>query len=410
LTACGKKPFRNSIDGSSAHGSPFANPFLKEGARMIYLDNAATTWPKPDTVWDAVSACGKHKCGNPGRSGHRLAVDAAREVFAAREAVAHLFNAGDSSRIIFTWNATAALNSALYGHLRSGDHVITSSLEHNSVMRPLHSLHQKGVITFTAVPCSLQGELDPDDVRQAVKRNTRLVVLTHASNVCGTILPVKEVKQLLPEVPLLIDAAQTAGVLPIDVNDLGADMLAFSGHKGLFGPMGTGGLYVGPLISLTPFIQGGTGSKSEDLEQPDFLPDALESGTLNVPGLCGLRAGVEFLQQTGIQVIWRHESLLMKLLIGGLSGNRKIRLHGIKDPERQTAVVSITVDGRDPGEVAQLLDRDFGIATRASLHCAPLAHRTLGTSPGGTVRFSMSCLNTKGDVQEAVQALEAIAG
>ena len=229
------------------------------------MDNAATTYPKPDAVWEAVIACGKNKCGNPGRSGHRLAVEAAREVFAAREAVAHLFNAGDSSRIIFTCNATAALNSALYGHLRSGDHVITSSMEHNSVMRPLHSLQQKGVITFTAVPCSLQGELDPDDVRRAVKRSTRLVVLTHASNVCGTILPAKEVKQLLPEIPLLVDAAQTAGVLPIDVKDLGADMLAFSGHKGLFGPMGTGGLYVGPSISLTPFIQGGTGSRSEDL-------------------------------------------------------------------------------------------------------------------------------------------------
>jgi cysteine desulfurase family protein len=336
-------------------------------------------------------------------------MEAAREVFAAREAVAHLFNAGDSSRVIFTCNATAALNSALYGHLRSGDHVITSSMEHNSVMRPLHSLQREGMITFTTVPCSLQGELDPDDVRQAVKKNTRLVVLTHASNVCGTILPVKEVKQLLPKIPLLVDAAQTAGVLPIDVKDLGVDMLAFSGHKGLFGPMGTGGLYVGPAMCLTPFIQGGTGSRSEDLEQPDFLPDALESGTLNVPGLCGLRAGVEFLRQTGIQAVRGHESLLTKLLIGGLSGIRKIRIHGIKDPEKQTAVVSITVDGRDPGEVAQLLDRDFGIATRASLHCAPLAHRTLGTFPRGTVRFSLSYLNTNDDVQEAVRALEAIA-
>lgn len=377
---------------------------------MIYMDNAATTWPKPDAVWEAVISCGKNKCGNPGRSGHRLAVEAAREVFAAREAVAHLFNAGDSSRIIFTWNATGALNTALQGFLKKGDHVITSSMEHNSVMRPLHSLQQKGVITFTAVPCGLQGELDPDDVRRAVKKNTMLVVLTHASNVCGTILPVKEVKQLLPEIPLLADAAQTAGVLPIDVKDLGADMLAFSGHKGLFGPMGTGGLYVGPSISLTPFIQGGTGSRSEALEQPDFLPDALESGTLNVPGLSGLRAGVEFIESRGVQAVRDHEISLTRLLIDGLSGIRKIRIHGMKDPERQTAVVSITVEGRDPGEVAHLLDRDFGIATRASLHCAPFSHRTLGTFPRGTVRFSMSCLNAKGDVQEAVRALEAIAG
>lgn len=376
---------------------------------MIYLDNAATTWPKPDMIWEAIAACGKYKCGNPGRSGHRLAAEAAREVFACREAVADLFNAGDSSRIIFTSNATGALNTALHGFLKSGDHVITSSMEHNSVMRPLHCLQQKGIITYTVVPCSPRGELDPDDATRAVKKNTRLVVLTHASNVCGTILPVKEVKERIPEIPLLIDAAQTAGVLPIDVQDLRADMLAFSGHKGLYGPMGTGGLCVGGNIRLDPFIQGGTGSRSEELRQPDFLPDALEAGTLNVPGLSGLRAGVEFIESRGAQSVRDHDISLMRLLFDGLSGNGKIRIHGTRDPEKQTAVVSITVEGRDPGEVARLLDRDFGIATRASLHCAPLAHQTLGTFPVGTVRLSMSCLNTKKDVQEAVQALEAIA-
>jgi cysteine desulfurase / selenocysteine lyase len=377
---------------------------------LIYLDNAATTWPKPDTVWEAVVACGKQKCGNPGRSGHRLAVEAAREVFAAREAVADLFNAGDSSRIIFTCNATGALNTALQGFLKSGDHVLTSSMEHNSVMRPLHALREKGLITYTVVPCSPRGELDPDEVRKAATKSTRLIVLTHASNVCGTILPVKEVKKLLPDIPLLVDSAQTAGVLPFDVQDAGIDMLAFSGHKGLYGPMGTGGLYVGKEVRLDPFIQGGTGSRSEELSQPDFMPDALESGTLNVPGLSGLRAGVEFMRKEGPQVIRDHEISLTKLLLDGLSGNGNIRIHGIQDPERQTAVVSITIEGRDPGEVARLLDRDFGIATRASLHCAPLAHRTLGTFPGGTVRLSMSYMNTKEDVLGAVRALEAIEG
>ncbi|MBP8912092.1 MAG: aminotransferase class V-fold PLP-dependent enzyme [Phycisphaerae bacterium] len=377
---------------------------------MIYLDNAATTWPKPDTVWEAVVACGKQKCGNPGRSGHRLAVEAAREVFAAREAVAELFNTGDSSRIVFTWNATGALNTALQGFLRSGGHVITSSMEHNSVMRPLHTLRERGLIKYTVIPCSPRGELDPDEVRKAATKSTRLIVLTHASNVCGTLLPVKEVKKLLPDIPLLVDSAQTAGVLPVDVQDAGIDMLAFSGHKGLYGPMGTGGLCVGKEIRLEPFIQGGTGSRSEELSQPDYLPDALESGTLNVPGLSGLHAGVEFIRKEGLQTIRDHEISLTRLLLDGLSGNGKIRIHGIQDPEKQTAVVSITIDGKDPGEVARLLDRDFGIATRASLHCAPLAHRTLGTFPRGTVRFSMSYLNTKGDVQEAVRALEAIAG
>lgn len=377
---------------------------------MIYMDYAATSWPKPDSVWEAVVECGKNRCGNPGRSGHRLAADAAREVFAAREALAGLFNAGDSSRIVFSWNATGALNTALQGFLKSGGHVVTSSMEHNSVMRPLQSLYRKGLITFTAVPCSSKGELDPADVKRSVGKDTALIVLTHASNVCGTILPVEEVKQLLPEIPLLVDAAQTAGVLPIDVRACGVDMLAFSGHKGLLGPMGTGGLYVGPSVSLEPFIQGGTGSRSESLEQPSFLPDCLESGTLNVPGLCGLRAGVEFIQGKGIENIRDHERALTRLLLDGISENRNIRLYGADNTDRRTAVVSATIKGRDPGETALALDRDFGIASRAGLHCAPLAHRTLGTFPQGTVRFSMGCFTTVEDVKETVRILNEIAG
>ena len=376
---------------------------------MIYMDNAATSFPKPDAVWDAVVDCGKNRGGNPGRSGHRLAVEAAREVFAAREAVAGLFNAGDSSRIIFSWNATGALNTALKGFLNRGGHVLTSSMEHNSVMRPLSALQRQGAITFKAVPCSRRGELDPDDVKRAVRPDTKLIVLTHASNVCGTILPVKEIKELLPDIPILVDAAQTAGVLPIDVQGSGIDMLAFSGHKGLYGPMGTGGLYVAPAVDLAPFIQGGTGSRSESIEQPAFLPDSLESGTLNVPGLCGLRAGVEFIQKTGIENIRRHECALTKLLIEGLSAIQNIRLHGVNDPDRQTAVVSLTIDGKDPGEIARALDVDYGIASRASLHCAPVAHRTLGTFPEGTVRLSMSWFTTRQDVLQTVEALQAIA-
>jgi cysteine desulfurase/selenocysteine lyase len=376
---------------------------------MIYLDNAATTFPKPDSVWEAVLDCGKNKCGNPGRSGHPLAAAAAREMFAAREALAEFFNAGDSSCIVFTCNATMALNTALYGHLTDGGHVITSSMEHNSVMRPLHTLQQQGRITLTVVPCSPRGELDPADVKRAVQADTRLVVLTHASNVCGTILPVDEVKQRLPEIPLLVDAAQTAGVLPIDIMESGIDMLAFSGHKGLMGPMGTGGLYVAPSLRLAPLMQGGTGSRSEDLVHPGFMPDALEAGTPNVPGVCGLHAGVRFLQETGVATVRAHEMSLSRLLIDGLAGHEKIRIHGLADPARQTAVVSITMNGRDPGDIARSLDRDFGIACRASLHCAPVAHQTLGTSPEGTVRLSMSYFNTRDDVQEAVRALRAIA-
>jgi cysteine desulfurase family protein len=375
---------------------------------LIYLDNAATSFPKPDSVWEAVVACGKHKGGNPGRSGHKLAAEAAREVFAAREAVAGLFNVSDSSRIIFTGNATVALNTALNGFLREGDHVVTSSMEHNSVIRPLYALQQKKRITLTAVPCSSFGELDPDDVCRAVEPNTRLVVLTHASNVCGTILPIEPVKQRIPDIPLLVDAAQTAGILPIDIVSMGIDLLAFSGHKGLLGPMGTGGLYVAPEISLYPFICGGTGSRSESPEQPDFLPDALESGTLNVPGLCGLRAGIEFIRGQEITAVRAYESGLMKILLDGISGRKKIRLQGAGDPERQIAVVSITMDGMDPADVAGRLDREFGIACRAGLHCAPEAHRTLGTFPQGTIRFSPSRFTTEDDMRETVRALHIL--
>lgn len=376
---------------------------------MIYLDNAATTFPKPDAVWEAVLECGKTACGNPGRSGHPLAAAAAREIFAAREALAECFHVEDSSRIIFTYNASMALNTAIYGYMTGGGHVVTSSMEHNSVMRPLHTLQQQGRIALTVVPCSSQGELDPDDVKRAVRADTRLVVLTHASNVCGTILPVREVKQLLPDIPLLVDAAQTAGVLPIDIAASGIDMLAFSGHKGLLGPMGTGGLYVAPSLRLAPLMQGGTGSRSEDLEQPGFMPDALEAGTPNVPGLSGLHAGVRFLQDTGLATVRAHEIELTRQLIDGLFGHEKIRIHGLADAARQTAVVSVTIDGRDPGDIARTLDRDFGIACRASLHCAPVAHRTLGTYPHGTVRLSMNYFNSQDDVREAVRALHVIA-
>ncbi|NLC72133.1 MAG: aminotransferase class V-fold PLP-dependent enzyme [Desulfuromonadaceae bacterium] len=376
---------------------------------MIYLDNAATTFPKPDAVWEAVLTCGKERCGNPGRSGHALAAAAARELFSVREAVAGFFNIADSSRLVFTLNATAALNTALYGLLREGDHVVTSSLEHNSVMRPLHALERKGVITLTMVPCGRGGELDPDDVQKALRPATRLVVLTHASNVCGAILPIREIKALLPEIPLLVDAAQSAGVLPIDVQALGIDLLAFSGHKGLFGPMGTGGLYTAPGLKLSSLVQGGTGSRSEQLEHPDFLPDLLEAGTPNLPGLSGLRAGVEFLAQQGIATIRDHEMRLTGLLLEGLAGHDKIRLHGPADPQAQTAVVSVTIDGRDPGAVARSLDREYGIACRASLHCAPVAHRTLGTFPQGTVRLSMSFFNTEAEIKETVRALGDIA-
>jgi len=379
---------------------------------LIYLDNAATTWPKPDTVWEAVVACGKQKCGNPGRSGHRLAVEAAREVFAAREAVAELFNTGDSSRIVFTWNATGALNTALQGFLRSGGHVITSSMEHNSVMRPLRAMELRGV-EVSVVACSADGTLDPDDVGKAIRRQTALVVLTHASNVSGTVMPVSQVGAITSErgIPLCVDASQTAGCLPIDVGRDGIDLLAFTGHKSLYGPQGTGGLYVreGLEARISPLAMGGTGSASEREEQPLFMPDKYESGTPNTPGIAGLLAGIDFVASQGVERIREHEMTLARRLMEGLAAIEGIRVIGPRDPYHRIAVVSFTLEGVEPSEVAFRLDDEFGIMIRSGLHCAPSAHRALGTFPQGTVRASIGFFNTARDIDETIDAVASIA-
>ncbi len=380
---------------------------------MIYFDNAATSWPKPPEVAEAMMRFLRDVGASPGRSGHRLGVESGRIVYAAREAVCELVNAPDPLRMAFTANVTVALNMAMCGLLRPGDHVVTSSMEHNSVMRPLRALERKGV-GLTVVRCSPEGFLDPADVEAAIRPNTRMIVLNHASNVTGTLLPVRAVGRIARSrnLLLLVDAAQTAGAYPIDMQADHIDLLAFTGHKSLLGPMGTGGLIVGPRVDvsqLEPLIRGGTGSRSEREEQPDFLPDMLESGTPNAMGLAGLEAGIRWVMERGVATIRAHEMTLAQRAIDGLRQIPGVTVYGPQDASRQTAAVSFNIAGMEPSEVGLRLDEEHGVLCRVGLHCAPAAHRTLGTFPVGTVRFGMGVFNTTDEVDAAVAAVASLA-
>jgi cysteine desulfurase family protein len=379
---------------------------------MVYFDNAATSFPKPRQVVDAIGHFLTHVSGSAGRSGHHLSVEAGRTVYSAREALAELLHVDDPLRIVFGHNVTEALNLALKGLLRPGNHVITSSVEHNSVMRPLRVLERHGV-KLTVVCCSKDGTLDPRDVERAIGPATRLIVLNHASNVIGTLLPVREVSRIARKsgLLLLVDAAQTAGCYPIDVDADGIDLLAFTGHKGLLGPTGTGGLVIGPRVPLDefePLMEGGTGSRSELEEQPDFLPDKFEGGTANAAGLAGLAAGVRFVLERGVTVVREHERRLTELLINGLASTASAMVYGPQDASRQTATVSFNLAGLECSETALRLDDEFGILCRPGLHCSPATHRTIGTFPAGTVRFSLGVFNTEEEVARAVEAIRIL--
>jgi cysteine desulfurase/selenocysteine lyase len=380
---------------------------------MIYFDNAATSWPKPPGVAEAMTRFLNDVGANPGRAAHRRAVESGRIVYDAREAVAELFNAPDPLRVVFGPNVTEALNLALHGYLRPGDHVITSSMEHNSVMRPLRALEQQGV-ELTVVQCSPKGFLHPNNVEAAVRPNTVMIVLNHASNVVGTLLPVAEVSRVARQygLLLLVDAAQTGGAYPIDVQVDDIDLLAFTGHKSLCGPMGTGGLIVGERVDvgrLYPLKQGGTGSRSEHEEQPDFLPDKYESGTPNAVGLAGLAAGVRWVLERSVETIHAHEVALTQRLLVGLKGIPGVTVYGSLDAECQTATVSFNVDGMASSEVGLRLDDEYGVMCRVGLHCAPVAHKTIGTFPDGTVRFGLGALNTAQEVDSALDAVRQLA-
>jgi cysteine desulfurase family protein len=379
---------------------------------VIYLDNSATSWPKPPEVRKAIVTFLEEVGANPGRSGHLLSIEAARILYEAREALSALFHVKDSLRIIFTLNATESINLALKGLLRPGDRVITSSMEHNSVMRPLRYL-ERGGIPLDVIQCSEQGMLDPLDIEKKIQPKTRMIVLNHASNVTGTLLPIREAGNIAREHDLLflVDSAQTAGAYPIDMENDQIDLLAFTGHKSLYGPQGTGGLVIGERVAehaMIPLKQGGTGSRSEFEEQPEFFPDRFDSGTPNGPGIAGLRAGAQYVLQNGVGRIRQHEAGLMRKLMDGLSAIRKVKLFGPSRNDQRIATLSFSVSGLSPSDVALGLEKRFGILCRPGLHCAPAAHRTIGTFPEGTVRLSLSLFNTEEEILQTVNAVSEI--
>jgi cysteine desulfurase family protein len=380
---------------------------------MIYFDNAATSWPKPPGVTEAMTRFIEEVGANPGRAAHRRAIGAGRIVYGAREAVCELFHAPDPLRLVWCKNVTEALNLALRGLLRPGDHVVTSSMEHNAMMRPLRALESAGV-EVTVVACSPQGALDPADVEAALRPHTKLAALNHASNVVGTLLPVAEVGAICRRrgALLLVDAAQTGGAYPIDVQADQIDLLGFTGHKSLGGPMGTGGLIFGERVDethLEPLLRGGTGSRSEHEIQPDFLPDKYESGTPNAVGLAGLQAGVRWVLGRGVDDIRAHEVALSQRLIEGLQRIPGVTVYGTLDAELQTATISFNVADIASSEMGRRLDEEHDILCRVGLHCAPAAHATIGTFPSGTVRFGLSAFNTMDEVEAALAAVGALA-
>ena len=377
---------------------------------MIYLDNAATTFPKPEAVYNAMMDCMKNYCANPGRAGHKLAMKAAREIYDTRENIAKLFNIDNPMNIVFTNNATDSLNLAIKGVVNKGDHIITTSMEHNSVIRPIKALEKVGVEN-TIVQCDEQGFLNIDDLEKSIKPNTKLIVTTHASNVCGTLIDIKSISEIANKhnILYLIDVSQTVGVYDIDLKDIKADMLAAPGHKGLLGPQGTGILYIREGLNISILKEGGTGSRSEDLFQPDLFPDKYESGTHNTPGIVGLNEGVKFIFKEGIDKIKEHEEELCKYMLERLEEVPNIKIYGPKDANKRASVISINIGNMDSGEITFLLDSEYNIATRSGIHCAPLAHKTLGTLEQGAVRFSIGYFNTKEEIDKAVAALKEIA-
>jgi cysteine desulfurase family protein len=372
----------------------------------VYLDNAATSWPKPEAVYQAVDHFMRQVGATPGRGGHWREEEASRIADEARAALARLFHAPDPKGVIFTMNATQAINMALKGLLQPGNHVVTSSIEHNAMWRPLKALEQRGV-DVTAVPCAPDGALNPADVEASLRPNTRLVAMLHGSNVLGTLLPIAEVGQIAHRhgVPFLVDAAQTAGAYPIDVQAIHADLLAFAGHKGPYGPHGTGGLVVRPGIALETWVEGGSGTESDLETMPAALPSRLEAGTHNAAGIAGLLAGARFVLEQGVEQIRAHEVEMAELLIRSLQRLPGLTILGPRDPAQRTAVVSVTIEGCFPDQLATVLDKVFNVATRAGLHCAPQAHRVAGTLEYGALRFSPGYFTTADEIQYAAEAL-----
>ena len=377
---------------------------------MLYLDNAATSFPKPEVVYRELQDYLRRDGANPGRGGHQWAVRVEKTLDDTRSLLARFFGMDDYRRVIFTLNGTDSLNMAIKGVVRPGDHVVTSLLEHNSVSRPLKQLESDGIISLTQLPFSQEGFIDPEDFRRALTSRTRLVVLLHASNVLGTMQPIAEVGGICRrhQALFLVDAAQTAGILPIDMQDMQIDLLAFPGHKAMFGPPGTGVLLVGQRVQPVPWREGGTGFDSEDPVQPRQLPYLLEGGTPNTLGVAALRAGLRFVTGEGLDRIRGHEQRLLTRLIESLRDNPKIRLYGSLDLSRRVGSLALNREGYTASEVGMILDNAFEIAVRPGLHCAPYLHRELGTAPEGAIRISPGYFNTEEDMERCLSALEQL--
>ncbi len=380
----------------------------------IYLDNAATSWPKPEAVYASVDQYMRFSGAPAGRGTSGEASEVERQITDTRKKIITLFGESDLSRIIFTCNGTDSLNLGIHGLLKSGDHVVTSCVEHNSVLRPLRFLEQANCITVSRVGCGATGIIDPRDIEAAILPNTTLIVLTHASNVTGAIQPAAEVGAIAKRygIRYLVDAAQSVGHIPVNAAELNADLIAAPGHKGLLGPLGTGVLCVAPGVEngLLPSRQGGTGTASENDWQPESLPDKYESGNHNVPGIVGLNAGATYLLERGIADIRQHEQGLTARMLDGFAAIDGVKVQGPRNVDQQLGVVSLTIDGYDPQEVATMLDSAYSIQVRSGFHCAPSIHKALGTDKlGGTIRFSVGPFNTAAQIDKAIEAVAEVA-
>ncbi len=372
---------------------------------MIYLDNPATSMRKPAIVYQMMYKNTVNNSVNAGRGGHWASVRGAAGIAEAQEELAELFNITNPERIAFTQNATYALNMAIGGLLTRSDHVIITSMEHNSILRPVHRL-----CSYTMVEANEFGEVNPADIENAIRSNTKLIATTHASNVCGTIMPVREIGEICRRhnIPYLLDTAQTAGILPIDAEDMNISLLAFSGHKGLMGPLGTGGLYVREGIKLEPLIVGGTGTESQNKYQPENMPDMLHSGTLNTPAIMTLSSAVKYIKSVGMEEIEKKEKALAEGLFEGLKNIDGVKVYGLAGGNRN-GTVAFNIGEMDSQEAADILNRKFNIAVRGGYHCSYIAHQTIGSEKTGAVRAGFGAFSTKNEADALLSAVNRIA-
>jgi cysteine desulfurase family protein len=379
---------------------------------QVYVDNAATSFPKPDCVYNDILNYMRNIGGNPGRGASTSSLKGNKVIFQCRNALCELFNFPDTKNVIFTSNITMSLNILIKGIVQPGWHVITSSMDHNSTLRTLNELKFKGIIELDIIQCNALGEIDIEDFKNKIKDNTKLVALSHGSNIVGTVQPLDIIGKICREnhIFFIIDSAQTAGVLDLDFQDLNCNALAFTGHKSLLGPQGIGGFIIDNSMNdiCSSLIVGGTGSVSSDIIQPNFLPDKFESGTINTPGIAGLLSGVDFIKNEGLSTIKEHEDYLTQKFINNILNIPTMKVYGYVNTENRTSTVSINSSKIDNSELGFILDSEYNIMTRTGLHCAPLAHKTIGTYPTGTLRFSFGYFNDEKDVDYILSSINSI--